>query len=79
LRQQCCQQLRQVEPQHRYQAIFGLVLQSILQQQPQSGQVAGLLAAQIAQQLTAMCGLQQPTPCPYAAAGGVPHWRNYVL
>ncbi|NP_001105337.1 gamma-zein [Zea mays] len=73
LQQQCCHQIRQVEPLHRYQATYGVVLQSFLQQQPQ-GELAALMAAQVAQQLTAMCGLQlqQPGPCPCnAAAGGV--------
>ncbi|KAJ1289796.1 hypothetical protein BS78_02G192100 [Paspalum vaginatum] len=70
LRQQCCQQLRQVEPLHRYQAIYGVVLQSIMQQQP--GQVAVVMASQVAQQLLAMCGLHQPGTCvgPYCSAAG---------
>ncbi|OEL37701.1 hypothetical protein BAE44_0001277 [Dichanthelium oligosanthes] len=84
LRQQCCQQIRQVEPQHQYQAVYAMILQTIMQQQqppygggihdPQ-GQQLGLVAAQIAQQLTATCGMHQQPPCSScgAAAGGVPY------
>ncbi|XP_062198777.1 50 kDa gamma-zein-like [Phragmites australis] len=82
LRKLCCRQLRKVEPQYRHQAIYGMV-QSIMQQQQQGGvngcqqgaqgQTSMMVAAQMAQQLPAMCGLQsQPSydAAPYGMAGG---------
>ena len=82
LRQQCCQQLRQVDPQHQYHAVYTMVLQMVQQQQPPpyggvhgpQGQAA-MVAAQVAQQLTATCGMHQQPPCAAcgAAAGGVPY------
>ncbi|CAN6167049.1 unnamed protein product [Urochloa humidicola] len=68
LRQQCCGQLRLVEPQHQYHAIYTMVHQVMHQQQMPYGGIhgpqgqLGMLAAQIAQQLTATCGLQQQPP-----------------
>ncbi|CAN6174423.1 unnamed protein product [Urochloa humidicola] len=68
LRQQCCGQLRLVEPQHQYHAIYSMVHQVMHQQQMPYGGIhgpqgqLGMLAAQIAQQLTATCGLQQQPP-----------------
>ncbi|KAF8695362.1 hypothetical protein HU200_037593 [Digitaria exilis] len=80
LRQQCCQQLRQVEPQHQYHAVYTMVMQMVLQQQPYGGIQGpqgqmGMVAAQIAQQLTATCGLNQQPPCSACgtAFGGVPY------
>ena len=82
LRQQCCQQLRQVDPQHQYHAVYTMVLQMVQQQPPPpyggvhgpQGQAA-MVAAQVAQQLTATCGMHQQPPCAAcgAAAGGVPY------
>ncbi|RCV11796.1 hypothetical protein SEVIR_2G224200v4 [Setaria viridis] len=73
LRQQCCQQIRLVEPQHQYNAIYTMVYQMVQQQQPPygggvQGQQVGVVAAQIAQQLTATCGMHQQPPY-----GGVPY------
>ena len=77
LRQQCCQQLRQVDPQHQYHAVYSMVLQMVQQQPPYGGihgpqGQAAMVAAQVAQQLTAACGMHQQPPCG-AAAGGVPY------
>ncbi|KAG2635199.1 16 kDa gamma-zein-like [Panicum virgatum] len=76
LRQQCCLQLRQVDPQHQYHAVYSMVLQMVQQQPPYGGihgpqGQAAMVAAQVAQQLTAACGMHQQPPCG-AAAGGVP-------
>ena len=80
LRQQCCQQLRQVDPQHQYHAVYSMVLQMVQQQPPYGGihgpqGQAAMVAAQVAQQLTATCGMHQQPPCAAcgAAAGGVPY------
>jgi hypothetical protein len=68
LRRKCCQQLKQVEPQYRQQAIYDMVL-SIMEQQPQEQEQQGaqgqtmmamVEAAHMALQLPAMCGLHQP-------------------
>lgn len=68
LRQQCCQEIRQVEPLHQHHAIYGVVLQ-YMSQLP-IVQVPAAMATQLTQQLAAMCGLQGPGPCPCRAAGG---------
>ncbi|KAJ1289795.1 hypothetical protein BS78_02G192000 [Paspalum vaginatum] len=83
LRQQCCHELRQVEPQYRNQAIYNMVHSIIqLQQQPACGsygsqkdvqsEVAILTAAQY---LPSMCGLYdsyyQSNPCSNNDACGV--------
>jgi hypothetical protein len=74
LRRKCCQQLKQVEPQYRQQAINDMVL-SIMEQQPQQEEQQGgyqqggaqgqtmtmVEAAQMTLQLPAMCSLQQPS------------------
>ncbi|KAL6656058.1 hypothetical protein ACP70R_006884 [Stipagrostis hirtigluma subsp. patula] len=74
LHQLCCQQLRQVDPHYRQQAIYNLV-QSIMQQQ-QSQSCGGQQCAQspvAAQQLPMMCGLQEPSystaPCGMVSTG----------
>ncbi|XP_062232449.1 avenin-like a7 [Phragmites australis] len=77
LRQQCCLQLRQMEPQARCQAMCAVVQSVVLQQQQQQQQQQGALyvpqlpaaqspiaVAQMAQNLPAMCGLYQlPSYC----------------
>ncbi|WVZ65060.1 hypothetical protein U9M48_014482 [Paspalum notatum var. saurae] len=74
LQQQCCHELRQVEPQYRNQAIYSMVQSIIQQQQPPCGlygsrqdsqrEVAMLTAAQY---LPSMCGMYnsyyQSNPC----------------
>ncbi|GJN33910.1 hypothetical protein PR202_gb22540 [Eleusine coracana subsp. coracana] len=84
LRRKCCDQMKQVEPHYRQQAIYDMVL-SIMEQQPhQQGDQQGhtmtmVEAAQMAQQLPAMCGLQQPSygTFPFGMAGGGSYQPSY--
>ncbi|XP_062230451.1 prolamin PPROL 17D-like [Phragmites australis] len=87
LRQQCCMQLRQMEPQARCQAMCAVV-QFVVQQQQQQQQQGALYepqlpaaqspiaVAQMAQNLPAMCGLYQlpsycTTPCAISAISAI--------
>ncbi|XP_034587226.1 prolamin PPROL 17D [Setaria viridis] len=73
MHQQCCLQLRQVEPLHRCQEVCSLVETTVQQMMLQGSEYYELQHAALgAKNLPAMCGISLPSYCttPCAIAGG---------